>query len=377
MRERTGRKGRGWSLATILAVVAVVGAACSGSTATTAPTTAPATAPTTGPATAVTAAPSAAPKQYVIGISNNVVGNGWRDEMNCSIKVQARVSGMVSKVVDASRNGSASDQVQDIRSLISAGVNAIIVDPADSQALNSVIAEASAKGIIVVAVDSTVTAPEAYLMTNDQTAYGQLSGEWLFKQLNGKGTVLELRGASGSSADTDRHAGFEAARAKYPDIKVISQFTDWSIAKASQIVTQLLASGTQVDGIFTPGTGQVVWDAYTAAKKPFVPTGVSDNNGDVAGPVSTKGVIALAVSNPAVVGGAGVTVALNVLQGKSQGKLTKLTPVAWDSTTADGLAAMTAAYDSRMGPFYSTTVSIKDYTTFTKADLLGCQGPQG
>jgi ribose transport system substrate-binding protein len=108
-----------------------------------------------------------------------------------------------------------------------------------------------------------------------------------------------------------------------------------------------------------------------------VPTGVSDNNGDVAGPVSTKGVIALAVSNPAVVGGAGVTVALNVLQGKAQDKLTKLTPVAWDSTTADGLAAMTAAYDSRLGPFYSTTVSIKDYTTFTKADLLGCQGPQG
>jgi ribose transport system substrate-binding protein len=217
MKERTGRKGRGWSLAAILAVVAVVGGACSSSTATTAPTTAP----TTGPVTAPTTAPSAAPKQYVIGISNNVVGNGWRDEMNCSIKVQARVSGMVSKVVDASRNGSASDQVQDIRSLISAGVNAIIVNPADSQALNSVIAEAAAKGIIVVAVDSTVTAPEAYLMTNDQTAYGQLSGEWLFKQLNGKGTVLELRGASGSSADTDRHAGFEAARAKYPDIKVI------------------------------------------------------------------------------------------------------------------------------------------------------------
>ena len=354
MHERNRRTGR-LTLAAVLAVIAIVGVGCSSST----------------------SSGSAQAKQYVIGLSNNVVGNGWRDEMNCSIKVQSRVSGLVSKVVDASRNGSASDQVQDIRSLISAGVNAIIVNPADSQALNAVIKEATDKGIVVVAVDSTVTAPEAYLMTNDQEAYGRLSGEWLFKQLNGTGTVLELRGASGSSADTDRHNGFEAARANFPNIKVISQFTDWSIAKASQIVTQLLASGTPVDGIFTPGTGQVVWDAYTAASKPFVPTGVSDNNGDLAGPISTEGVTAVAVSNPAVVGGAGVTVALNVLQGKAQDKVVKLTPVAWDSTTADGMKSIQGAYDSRLGAFYSTTVSIPNYTTFSKADLLGCQGPQG
>jgi len=311
----------------------------------------------------------------VVGLSNNVVGNGWRDEMNCSVKVQAKKSGLVSKVVDASRNGSASDQAQDIRSLISAGVNAIVMNPADTQALNSVVQEAVAKGIVVVAVDNSVTAPDAYILTNDQVAYGQASADWIFKQLNGTGTVLELRGSSGSSADTDRHNGFEAARANYPNIKVNSQFTDWSIAKASQIVTQALASGTQVDGIFTEGTGQAVWDAYTAANKPFVPTAVSDNNGDVGGPVANPDIKAVAVSNPAVVGAAGVTAALNVLQKKPQDKMVKLTPVAWDSTTPDGLAQMKAAYDSRLGPYYSTTVSIPDYTTFTKEELLACEAP--
>lgn len=356
-----GRKGRRFSMVASFAAVAVIVGACSGST----------------PSASSGTAASGAAKQYVIGLSNSVIGNGWRDELNCSVKVQARLSGMVSKVIDASRNGSASDQVQDMRSLISAGVNAIVVDPADSQALNPVIAEAKAKGIVVVSVDSTVTAPEAYNLTNDQEAYGRLSGEWIFKKLNGKGTVLELRGASGSSADTDRHNGFEAARKNYPDIKVTSVFTDWSIAKASQAVTQALASGAQIDGIFTPGTGQVVWDAYTAAKKPYVPTGVSDNNGDLAGPITTQGVTALSVSNPAVVGGAGVTVALNVLQGKTQDKNVKLTPTAWDSTTTDGMNAIKAAYDDRLGPFYSTTVTIPNYTTFNKAQLLGCEGPQG
>lgn len=368
MREGTGRKSRGPSFVVGLAALALAAAAC-GSTAT--------PVPSAGQSAAPPAASSAAGKQYVIGLSNNVVGNGWRDELGCSVKVQARLSGAVSKVIDASRNGSASDQVQDMRSLISAGVNAIIVDPADSEALNSVIAEAKAQGIIVVSVDSTVSSTDAYDLTNDQVAYGQISAEWIFKQLNGTGTVLEMRGAAGSGADTDRHNGFVAAQAKYPGIKVISVFTNWSIATASQQITQELASGTQIDGITTPGTGQVIWDAYTAAKKPYVPTGVSDNNGDLAGPITTPGVTAIAVSNPAVVGGAGVTMALNVLQGKAQDKVVKLTPAAWDSTTADGLAQIKAAYDDRLGPFYSTTVSIPGYTTFSKADLLGCEGPQG
>ena len=58
------------------------------------------------------ATPAAAATQYVIGLANNVVGNGWRDEMGCSVKAQAKASGLVSKVIDASANGSASDEIQ-------------------------------------------------------------------------------------------------------------------------------------------------------------------------------------------------------------------------------------------------------------------------
>ena len=346
MRQGLERKSRGLTVAASLAALAWVAAPVS----------------------------SAAANQFVIGIANNVVGNGWRDEMGCSIKAQAKVSGLVSKVIDASANGSASDEIQAMRSLISAGVNAIIVNPADSKALNPVIAEAHSKGIVVVSVDSTVTSPDAYNFTNDQRAYGRISGAWLVRKLNGAGTILELRGAAGSSADTDRHGGFQQAVAEHPGIKVVSVFTNWSIATASQQVTQQLASGAKIDGIFTPGTGQVVWNAYTAANKPFVPTAVSDNNGDLAG-YQIPGATFLAVANPAVVGGAGVTVALNVLQGKPQDRSVAFSPTAWDSSSPEGLAAIKAAWDSRYGDYYSTTMSIPGYTTFTKADLLACQGP--
>src|SRR3569623_1200848 len=110
--------------------------------------------------------------KWVIGVSNTLVGNGWREEMICSVKAQANASGKVAKVIVADRNGSAAEQAADIRNLISAGANAILLDPADPTSLNGVIAQAAARGIKVVSMDSTVTAPQAYNVANDQTKYG-------------------------------------------------------------------------------------------------------------------------------------------------------------------------------------------------------------
>ena len=93
--------------------------------------------------------------------------------MICSIKAQAEASGLVSKVIVANRNGGPAEQIADLRNLISAGANAIIINPSDREALNPVIKQAAAKGIVVVAVDQAVSAPEAYVLSNDQVAYGK------------------------------------------------------------------------------------------------------------------------------------------------------------------------------------------------------------
>src|SRR5260221_10897194 len=128
-----------------------------------------------------------AAEKYVVGVSNTLVGNGWREEMVCSIKAEALASGKVSKIVLANRNGGPSEQIADLRNLISAGVNIIIVNPSDRKALDPVIKQATDRHIVVVAVDQAVDEPSAYVLTNDQTAYGRLGAEALFKKLGGKG----------------------------------------------------------------------------------------------------------------------------------------------------------------------------------------------
>ena len=82
---------------------------------------------------------ASAAEKFVIGVSNTHIGNSWREEFVCSIKAEALASGLVSKVLLADREAGPSEQIADLRSLISAGVNAIIINPSDEKALNGVI----------------------------------------------------------------------------------------------------------------------------------------------------------------------------------------------------------------------------------------------
>ncbi len=134
-----------------LAVVAIVAAACSSSGAST--------------------APSAAAGPYHIGFANGGgVGNGWRESSICSVKAQAVASGNVDKVTVINHDTDAAGQLTDIRDLIAADVDAIIINPNDPDALNPAIDEAIAAGIPVIAVDAFVTADGAYNLSNDQVS---------------------------------------------------------------------------------------------------------------------------------------------------------------------------------------------------------------
>jgi ribose transport system substrate-binding protein len=314
--------------------------------------------------------------KYVLGVSNTLVGNGWREEMICAVKAQAQASGQVSKVIVADRNGGSAEQAADIRNLISAGANAIIINPSSSTALNSVIAQAAARGVKVVSVDQRVTAPQAHNVTNDQVAYGRIGAEWLFKQLHGHGNVVEMRGIAGVPADTDRHTGFKQALKKYPGIHVVkSTFTGWQFAPGGKQMLDILNSGVKVDGVWTSGIDYTVVNAFKTANKPLVPIVGADNNQFLKQLQTTKGLHGAAVTNPATIGGAGAAVAIKLLQGKSVQTWVKLTPQLWDNATSAGKAQIKANYSPSRPPTYSARLQIKPWTTYSTKQLFSCKGP--
>lgn len=312
-------------------------------------------------------------KKYVLGVSNTLVGNGFREEMICAAKAQALASGKVSKVIVSDQNGNAPEQIAAIRNLISAGANAIIANPADPTALNPVIAQAKAQHIPFVAIDQSVTSPDAYVASNNQVEYAKLGATWLFKQLHGHGDVVEMRGPKGVSADTDRHKGFEEALKQYPGIKVVkSVYTNWDWPTASKEMLNILQSGQKVDGVWTSGIDSVIVDAYNTAGKPLVPIVGADNNAFVHQMLTNKKLDGAAVTNPAIIGGVGTTIALEALEGKNPPKLTLLHPQLWDKQNQSEWAKN---YDPKLPAHYSVTMSVKPYTTFTPEQLKKCQGP--
>ena len=355
-----------------LLLVAMLAVACA------APAPAPSDAAAPAEAAEATAAPAEAEASeggYVIGVSNTLVGNGWREQMICSIKAEARASGLVDRVIVVNRNGGPTEQIADLENLISQGVDAIILNPTDREGLNAVLEAAIAQGIVVVAVDQAVTAEGAYVVTNDQTAYARIGAEWLFEQLGGEGKVAEMRGIDGVPADTDRHTGFLEALAKYPGIEVVAEtFTNWEPTTTAQQALDLIST-KEIDGIWTSGGDLPVVQQFQAAGKPFVPVVGADNNGFVGAllELADEGLMGAVVTNPPAIGAVGMSIALDALTGKNPPQETLLTPALFDSSQTEELQKLYAP-DQQDG--WSTYVDIEPYTHYNgSADVSACLGP--
>jgi ribose transport system substrate-binding protein len=328
------------------------------------------------PSAAASAGGSAAAGEgsYHIGVSNTVQGNGWREEMICSIKAQAKVSGAVEQMTIAHRNTDAAGQLEDIRNLIANDVDAIIVNPVSPDAVNAALEEAIDAGITVVAVDQAVTAEGAYLLANNQEEYGYRGAQWLFEHLGGSGNVVYMRGAAGATADTDRDAGFQRALEEYPDIEVVAETqTGWDQATGAAQINEVIASGQEFDGVWTSGIDNVIVDALVDADQ-VVPVVGADNAGFVQQLLEVEGLEGAAVTNPASVGGAGVTLALQILNGEAPDDPAVLVdPVVWDNTSDDGVSALEEANDPDIDETWPLGITIEGWTDYTKEDLLACE----
>ncbi len=311
---------------------------------------------------------------YTIGISNTVQGNGWREEMICAMKAQALDSGAVESLNIAHRNTDAAGQLEDIRNLIQAGVDAIVVNPASPEAVNPAIKEATDAGIVVVAVDQAVTEPTAYLLANNQEEYGYRGARWLFQHLGGQGNIVYMRGAAGAPADTDRDRGVRRALQEFPNIKIVAETqTGWDQATGVQQINDFLATGQQVNGVWTSGIDNVIVDAFKTAGRPFVPIVGADNSGFVQQLLAEEGLEGAAVTNPAAIGAAGLKIAFDVLDGKNPKRETLLTPEVWDA--AEDRQTIEEFHDPKLPPTYSAKMTIEGFTNYKPEQLTSCQGP--
>jgi ribose transport system substrate-binding protein len=374
----------------LTAFALILSACSSGGGASTAPS-AEASAPAASePAASEPAASEPAAAQYAIGYSNGGgVGNGFREEQVCTAKAEALASGAVSELTTIHRNTDAAGQLSDLRDLIAAGVDAIVFNPNDPDALNPALEEANAAGIKTISVDAYVTNEDTYNLYNNQIEYARLGARWLFEKLGGEGTVYYMRGFAGHPADTDRDIGFKEVLEEFPNIEIVPNedgvHTGWDPATTTQLINEFISSGQydNIDGIWTSGMDSQVVDAIKAAGKEYVPIVGADLGAFVNQLLTEEGLEGAAVTNTAAVGGAGVNLAVKILNGEtietdpsaSQPNTVLLKPVVADNTSDAGRATLESWQVDGLDPLWPLGLQIEGYTSYTPEQAVACKGP--
>jgi ribose transport system substrate-binding protein len=231
---------------------------------------------------ASTAQASGGHRKLRIALANSYIGNSWRIEMENQWKAALQMEPFASQVEGTiyNANNNLRDQSQEMANLVSLQVDAIVIDAASPTALNGIIDQAAAHGILVIAFDNTVGTKKALNVNTDQFKFGQLLAEHLAGLLHGKGNVIMGTGVPGTTVDADRNAGAEKVWQKYPGIKVVNKFTTmWDSSVAQKNAAAILPSLPKIDGIWAQGGTDGILKAFQGAGKPLPPTCGESENG--------------------------------------------------------------------------------------------------
>ena len=195
-------------------------------------------------------ASSAETDEITLGMSVSTLGNPFFVEMKKGAEQEAKAHKVTLSVSDA--RDDANQQANHLQDFTSRGVTAIIVNPVDSDAAGPSVKAAVNAGVPVVAADRAVNgAPVATTVASDNVEGGKLAADVLAEELDGKGTIVVLRGTAGTSASQERGKGFTEGLKKHPGITVVAtQTADFDRARGMDVMTNLLQRHPDIDGVF-------------------------------------------------------------------------------------------------------------------------------
>ncbi|WP_017728868.1 ribose ABC transporter substrate-binding protein RbsB [Halalkalibacterium ligniniphilum] len=185
-----------------------------------------------------------------VGFSISTLNNPFFVTLNEGAEAEAAKHGIEITTVDAQNDPS--KQANDIEDLIQQGVQVLLINPADSEAITSSIKAANDAGIPVITVDRNAEGGEVVAhIASDNIAGGEMAGAFIIEQLGGAGKVVELEGIPGSSAARERGEGFNNSITNETGIEVVArQSADFDRAQGLTVMENILQSNREIDAIF-------------------------------------------------------------------------------------------------------------------------------
>jgi len=188
-------------------------------------------------------------KKLTFGLSNAWIGSEWRSQMLSNFEQACEELGIETVVEHADTD--VPGQIAQINNLIAKGVDAIIINPADIAALNDVIDEAQAQGIVVIIIDAEIPGDHINVVIN-QKEWASISMRWLVEKLGGQGDIVTIEGYLGHPANEYRMEGVAEVLAANPGINLVGEDTgQWDPATAQRVAANFIAANPGLDGIWT------------------------------------------------------------------------------------------------------------------------------
>lgn len=184
-----------------------------------------------------------------IGLSISTLNNPFFVTLRNGTQDAAKEEGAELIISDAQND--AATQQDDVQNYVTQQVDAILVNPVDSESIVPAVQAANQADIPVIALDRGASGGEiATLIASDNVEGGRLAGEELI-ELVGSGSVAQLEGIPGASPTRDRGQGFEEVINGQDAVELVaSQTANFDRAEGLNVTEDILQSNPEIKGIF-------------------------------------------------------------------------------------------------------------------------------
>jgi len=252
-----------------------------------------------------------------IGLVVSTLNNPFFVDLKDGAQSKADEVGATLIVLDSQDN--AATELSNVEDLITQGVDLIMINPTDSDAVGTAVMAANDAGIPVITLDRSANSGDVVShIASDNVAGGKMAGEFIIEALGGTGNVVELEGIPGASAARERGQGFNEAIAESSITVVARQTANFDRAEGLSVMENILQAQPEINAVFAHNDEMALGalEAIKASGRDIMIVGF-DATADAVAAVEAGEMAATVQQLPKEIGSNGVATAMMIIAGDS------------------------------------------------------------